>query len=34
LLRYTPENDIVWTEWHWSGTRTDGSAFEMCGVIL
>ena len=34
LLRSTPADDLVWTEWHWSGTRTDGSAFEMRGVIL
>ncbi|PON12194.1 nuclear transport factor 2 family protein [Candidatus Entotheonella serta] len=34
LIRYTPTNDMVWTEWHWSGTRIDGSAFEMRGVFL
>ena len=34
LIRYTPTDDSVWTEWHWSGTRTDGRAFEMRGVIL
>ncbi len=25
---------MVWTEWLWSGTRTNESAFEMRGVIL
>lgn len=34
LIRYAPVDDIVWTEWHWSGTRTDGSPFEMRGVIV
>jgi ketosteroid isomerase-like protein len=24
----------VWTEWAWRGTRTDGSALEMAGVIV
>ena len=23
-----------WTEWRWSGTRSDGQAFEMRGVTL
>ncbi|MDQ1582459.1 MAG: hypothetical protein QOF36_513 [Microbacteriaceae bacterium] len=26
--------DIVWTEWRLTGTRPDGSAHEMAGVIL
>lgn len=26
--------DIVWTEWRMTGTRPDGSAHEMAGVIL
>jgi ketosteroid isomerase-like protein len=26
--------DIVWTEWLMTGTRPDGSAHEMAGVIL
>ena len=25
---------MMWTEWRWHGTRTDGSAFEMRGVAL
>ena len=24
----------VWTEWHWTGTRTDSEPFEMAGVVL
>ena len=24
----------TWTEWHWSGTRTDGQSFEVRGVTL
>jgi hypothetical protein len=26
--------DTTWTEWRWSGTRSDGQAFEMRGVTL
>jgi len=25
---------MTWTEWRWSGTRSDGQAFEMRGVTL
>jgi hypothetical protein len=25
---------VVWTEWHWTGTREDGSALDMRGVTL
>jgi len=28
------DGDTTWTEWRWSGTRSDGQAFEMCGVTL
>jgi ketosteroid isomerase-like protein len=28
------EGDTVWSEWDWSGTRTDGSRLQMRGVIL
>lgn len=34
LIRYSAASGTVWTEWHWSGTRIDGSAFEMRGVFL
>jgi ketosteroid isomerase-like protein len=26
--------DTVWTEWHWTGTRGDGTALDMRGVTL
>jgi ketosteroid isomerase-like protein len=26
--------DTAWTEWHWTGTRTDGKPFEVRGVTL
>ena len=29
LLRSVATDDMMWTEWRWHGTRTDGSAFEM-----
>jgi hypothetical protein len=25
---------MTWTEWRWSGTRSDGQNFEMRGVTL
>ena len=25
---------MTWTEWRWSGTRSDGQSFEMRGVTL
>ena len=28
------DGDTTWTEWRWSGTRSDGQAFEMRGVTL
>jgi limonene-1,2-epoxide hydrolase len=32
--RSVKDGDTIWTEWHWSGTRGDGKAFEMRGVTL
>lgn len=32
VLRCTTEGDTAWSEWKLSGTRRDGSAFEMRGV--
>jgi len=32
--RSVQDGDTVWTEWHWSGSRTNGSQFEMRGVTL
>jgi len=34
LVRSVDDVQITWSEWHWSGTRTDGQAFEMRGVTL
>jgi SnoaL-like domain len=28
------DGDTTWTEWRWSGSRSDGQAFEMRGVTL
>ena len=33
-LRSAQEGDTVWSEWIWSGTRTDGLPFEVLGVTL
>jgi ketosteroid isomerase-like protein len=32
--RSVVDGGTVWTEWRWSGTRTDGELFEMRGVTL
>jgi ketosteroid isomerase-like protein len=34
LPRMTVEGDTVWTEWDISGTRGDGAAFLMRGVVI
>lgn len=34
LLRTANEGDTGWAEWHWFGTRTDGTRFEMRGVTI
>ena len=34
ICRSVHDGDTTWTEWHWSGTRSDGQAFEMRGVTL
>jgi ketosteroid isomerase-like protein len=34
LCRSATDGDTTWTEWHWSGTRSDGQPFEMRGVTL
>ncbi len=34
ICRSVKDGDTTWTEWHWSGTRSDGPAFEMRGITL
>src|SRR3954469_636286 len=34
VLASVVDGDTVWSEWHMSGTRGDGSPHEMRGVIL
>jgi len=34
ICRSVQDGDTTWTEWRWSGTRSDGKAFEMRGVTL
>ena len=34
LCRSVRDGDTTWSEWHWSGTRSDGQPFEMRGVTL
>lgn len=32
LASYCEAEDQTWSEWRWTGTRTDGSALDMAGV--
>jgi hypothetical protein len=34
VLRCTVDGDTVWTEWEHRGTRPDGSAHVMRGVVI
>jgi ketosteroid isomerase-like protein len=34
ICRSVQDGDMTWTEWRWSGTRSDGQSFEMRGVTL
>ncbi len=34
ICRSVRDGDTTWTEWRWSGTRSDGQAFAMRGVTL
>ena len=34
LVRFAVSGETVWGEWHWQGTRLDGSALNMAGVIV
>jgi ketosteroid isomerase-like protein len=34
LLRFAVSGMTVWSEWRWQGTRLDGSAFDMGGVMI
>lgn len=34
LLGTAVEGETAWTEWHWTGTRADGTALDIRGVTL
>jgi ketosteroid isomerase-like protein len=34
LLDTAVRDDTAWTEWHWTGTRADGSTLDIRGVTL
>jgi limonene-1,2-epoxide hydrolase len=34
ICRSVQDGDTTWSEWRWSGTRSNGQAFEMRGVTL
>ena len=34
VARSVQDGDTTWSEWHWTGTRSDGQAFEVRGVTL
>lgn len=34
ICRSVDGDNTTWTEWRWSGTRSDGTAFDMRGVTI
>ena len=34
LLRSARQGDTGWAEWHWQGTRADGTHLDMRGVTI
>lgn len=34
VLHSVTEGATTWSEWHWTGTRTDGEPFDVRGVTL
>jgi ketosteroid isomerase-like protein len=34
LLRSVADGDTTWSEWHWTGTLTDGQPLDVRGVTL
>jgi hypothetical protein len=34
LLHSADQDDTGWAEWHWQGTRTDGTRLDMRGVTI
>jgi len=34
VLRSACDGDVVWSEWHMAGTRPDGTALQMAGVVI
>jgi ketosteroid isomerase-like protein len=34
LIRSVDDGDTTWSEWFWSGNRTDGQDFKVRGVTL
>jgi limonene-1,2-epoxide hydrolase len=34
ICRSVQDGETTWSEWRWSGTRSDGQAFEVRGVTL
>jgi limonene-1,2-epoxide hydrolase len=34
MCRSVEDGDTTWTEWRWSGSRSDGQAFEVRGITL
>jgi ketosteroid isomerase-like protein len=34
VLRHCVDGEVVWSEWELTGTRRDGTAHQMAGVVL
>ena len=34
LVRAAVDGEIVWSEWRWRGTQSDGALLDMAGVMV
>src|SRR6187399_179511 len=34
LVRSAVDGDVVWSEWRWTGTQSDGARLDMAGTIV
>jgi ketosteroid isomerase-like protein len=34
LVRASADGETVWSEWHWTGTQSEGTSLDMAGVIV
>jgi hypothetical protein len=34
LLRFTADDETIWSEWYWRGTQSNGKLLDMVGVMV